>query len=177
MSKVTNSETEAQGCECGIDFGTMEDLETEMTLNQGKVHVLVYEEPREEDEGLGDSQWANEEGTIQVLATQDGYDTQSQALPRSKSFTGAKKASQQGKQQPPPFQTPPNETEMDAAMRYVMKTITGVAARSDQMSRGYLDRVAEKNQMMEEIRREVRKGIEDLRRELREEMRSPREQE
>ena len=34
-----------------------------------------------------------------------------------------------------------------------------VAARSDQMYRGYLDRVAEKNQMMEEIRREVRKGM------------------
>ena len=68
---------------------------------------------------------------MQVQATQDGHDTQSQALPRSKDFTGAKKASQQGKQQPPPFQTPPNETEMDAAMRYVIKTMTRVAARSD----------------------------------------------
>ena len=66
---------------------------------------------------------------------------------------------------------------MDAAMRYIIKTMTGVAARSDQMYRGYLDRVAEKNQMMEEIRKEVRRGIEDLRKELREEMRSSREQE
>ena len=45
------------------------------------------------------------------------------------------------------------------------------------MYRGYLDRVAEKNQMMEEIRREVRKGMEDLRRELREEIRNSKEQE
>ena len=66
---------------------------------------------------------------------------------------------------------------MDAAMRYVIKTMTGVAARSDQMYSGYLDRVAEKNQIMEEIRKEVRKGIEELRKELREEMRSPREPE
>ena len=55
--------------------------------------------------------------------------------------------------------------------------MTGVAARSDQMYRGYLDRVAEKNQMMEEIMREVRKGMEDLRKELREEMRGSKEQE
>ena len=55
--------------------------------------------------------------------------------------------------------------------------MTGVAARSDQMYRGYLDRVAEKNQMMEVIKKEVRKGIEELRKELREEMRIPREQE
>ena len=44
---------------------------------------------------------------------------------------------------------------MDAAMRYVIKTMTAVAARSDQMYREYLDRVAEKNHMMEEIRKEV----------------------
>ena len=62
-------------------------------------------------------------------------------------------------------------------MRYVIKTMTGVAARSDQMYRGYLNRVAEKDQMMEEIRKEVRKGMEDLRRELREEMRGRKEQE
>ena len=177
VSKVTNSETEAQGCECEIDFATMEDLETEMKINQGNVYVLVYEEPGEGDEGLGDSQWAKEEGMVQVLATQDGHNTQSQALPRSRSFTGAKRTSQQGKQQPPPLQTPPSETEMDAAIQYVIKTMTGVAARSYQMYRGYLDRVAEKNQMREEIRKEVRKGIEDLRRELWEEMRSPRKQE
>ena len=101
-----------------------------------------------------------------VQATPDRHDTQSQALPKSKNFTGAKRASEQGRQQPPPFQTPPNETEMDAAMRNVIKTMTGVAARSDQMYRGYLNRVAEKNQMMEEIRREVRKGMEELRKEL-----------
>ena len=45
------------------------------------------------------------------------------------------------------------------------------------MYRGYLDRVAEKNQMMEKIRKEVRRGMEELRRELREEMGNPREQE
>ena len=165
ISKKTNGETEAQGCKCGIDFGTMEDIETELKMNEGKVYVLVYEKPGEEEEGLENSQWADE-GTVQVQATQDRHDTQSQALPRSKAFTGAKKAGQKKSQQPPPFQTPPNETEMYAAMRYVMKTMTGVAARSDQMYRGYLDRVAEKNQMMEEIRREVRKGMEDLRKEL-----------
>ena len=177
VTKKTNSETEAQGCECGIDFGELGDIETEMKMNGGKIHVLVYEEPDEENEGLENSQWAEEEGTVQVQATQTGHDTQSQALPRSKSFTGAKKARQQGGQQPPPFQTPPSETEIDAAMRYVIKTMTGIAARSDQMYRGYLDRVAEKDQMMVEIRREVRKGIEELRKELREEMRTPREQE
>ena len=178
MSKKTNGETEAQGCECGIDFGTMEEIKTELKMNQGKVHVLVYEEPGEEEpeEGLENSQWAGK-GTVQVQATQDGHDTQSQALLRSKAFTGAKRASQQKSQQPPPFQTPPNETEMDAAMWYVIKTMTGVAARSNQMYRGYLDRVAEKNQMMEEIRREVRKGMEDLRKELREEIRGLKEQE
>ena len=175
VTKKTNSKTEAQGCDCGIDFGELGDIETEMKMNGGKIHVLVYEELSEEDEGLENSQWA--EGTVQVQATQDGHDTQSQALPRSKDFTGAKRAGQRGGQQPPPFQTPPNETEMDAAMRYVIKTMTGVAARSDQMYRGYLDRVAEKNQMMEEIRKEVRKGIEELRKEMREEMRNPREQE
>ena len=99
------------------------------------------------------------------------------SLPRSKDFTGAKRASEQKRQQPPPFQTPPNETEMDAAMRYVIKTMTGLAARSDQMYRGYLNRVAERDQMMEEIRKEVRKGMENLRRELREEMRGKKEQE
>ena len=176
VTKKTNNETEAQGCECEIDFGTMENIETELKMNQGKVHVLVYEEPGEEEGGLEDSQWASE-GTVQVQATQDGQDTQSQALPRSKAFTGAKRAGKQKIQQPPPLQTPPNETEMDAAMRYVIKTLTGVAARSDHMNRGYLDRVAEKKQMMEEIRREVRKGMEDLRKELREEMRSSKEQE
>ena len=92
VSKITNGETEAQGCECGIDFGTMEDLETEVKMNQKKMDVLVYEDPKEE--GLGESQWAEEEGTVRVLATQDGHDTQSQALPKSKSFTGAKRASQ-----------------------------------------------------------------------------------
>ena len=177
VMKKTNSETEAQGCDCGIDFGELGDIETDIKMNGGKIHVLVYEEPDKEDKGLEDSQWAEGRGTVQVQATQDGHDTQSQALPRSKDFTWAKRASQQGRQQPPPFQTPPNETEMDTAMRYVIKTMTGVAARSDQMYRGYLDRVAEKNQMMEEIRKEVRKGIEELRKEFREEMRSPREQE
>ena len=146
-------------------------------MNGGKIHVLVYNEPDEGDKGLEDSQWAEGEGTVQVQATQDGHDTQSQALPRSKDFTGAKRTSQQRKQQPPPFQTRPSETKMDAAMRYVIKTMTGVAARSDKMYRGHLDRVAEKDQMMEEIRKEVRKGMEELRKELREEMRSPREQE
>ena len=177
VSKKTNGETEAQGCKCGIDFGAMENLETEMKMNQGKVHVIVYEEPGEEEEGLEDSQWPSQGGAILVQATPDGHDTQSQALPKSKSFTGAKNASEQGRPNPPPFQTPPYETEMDAAMRYVIKTMTGVAARSDQIYRGYLNRVAEKNQMMEEIRKEVMKGMEELRRELREEMRGQKEQE
>ena len=177
VSKKTNSETEAQGCGCEIDFDTMGNLETEMKMNQGKVYVVVYEEPGEEEEGLENSQWASQGEKILVQATPDGHDTQSQALPRSRNFTGAKKASEQRKQQPPPFQTPPNETEMDAAMQYVIKTMTGVAARSDQMYRGYLNRVEERNQMMEEIRKEVRKGMEDMRKELREEMRGRKEQE
>ena len=37
ITKRTNGETEAQGCECRIDFGTMAGLETEMLMNQGKV--------------------------------------------------------------------------------------------------------------------------------------------
>ena len=61
---------------------------------------------------------------------------------------------------------PPEETELGAAMKYVIKTMTGVAARSDQMYREYLDRVAEKDQLMAEIRKEVRKGLEDMKREL-----------
>ena len=156
VRKKTNGETEALGCSCEIDFGTMADLETEMLMNQGKVHVIVYEEPTEEEEGLEDSQWAKGRGTLQVQATQDGHDTQSQALPRSRSLTGSRiKAKEQtGRgQQLPPFQTPPEETEMEAAMKYVIKTMTGVAARSDQMYRGYLDRVAEKDQLMAEIRK------------------------
>ena len=36
----------------------MADLETEMLMNQGKVQVIVYEEPEEEEEGLEESQWA-----------------------------------------------------------------------------------------------------------------------
>ena len=47
--KKTNSETEAQGCDCGILFGTLEDIETEMKMNGGKIYVLVYEEPGEGD--------------------------------------------------------------------------------------------------------------------------------
>ena len=97
VTRKTNGETEAQGCECGIDFGTMENIETELEMNRGKVHVLVYEEPGEEEEGLEDSQWAGE-GTVQVQATQDGHNTQSQALPRSTAFTGAKKTGQQKNQ-------------------------------------------------------------------------------
>ena len=178
VAKITNGETEAQGCQCRIDFGSMANLETEVKMNPGKVHVLVYEEP--EEEGLDQSQWADMGGTLQVQATPDGHDTQSQALPRSKNFTGAKKAGKgqthQTQQPPPPFQTPPDNTGLDAAMQYVIKTMTGVAARSDQMYRGYLDRVAEKDQMLEELRREVRKGIEELRRELREEMRTTNKQ-
>lgn len=131
MWRKTNSETEAQGCECEVDFGTMADLETEMLMNQGKVHVIVYEEPKEE-EGLEDSQWANEKSELQVQATPDGHDTQSQALPRSKTFTGSKKQGQTQKQQYlPPFQSRPEETGLGAAMKYVIKTMTGVAARSD----------------------------------------------
>ena len=33
VTKKTNSETEAQGCECGIDFGTLEDIEMEVKMN------------------------------------------------------------------------------------------------------------------------------------------------
>ena len=79
--------------------------------------------------------------------------------------------------EPPPFQSPPERTEMNAAMEYVIKTMAGVAARSDQMYRGYLDRVAEKEQMLKEIRNEVRKAVEEMRREVREEMRCARNQE
>ena len=158
----------------------MADLETEMLMNQGKVHAIVYEEPTEEEEGLEDSQWARGKDTLQVQATQDGHDTQSQTLPKSKSFTGSRRKAkeQTGRgQQLPPFQTPPEETEMEAAMKYVIKTMTGVAARSDQMYRGYLDRVAKKDQLMAEIRKEVRKGLEEMRKELREEVRSANKQE
>ena len=95
VSKKTNSETKAQGCGCGIDFGTMENLETEMKMNHGKVYVIVYEEPGEEEEGLENSQWASQEGAILVQATPDGQDTQSQALPKGNDFTGARKASEQ----------------------------------------------------------------------------------
>ena len=133
IRKRTNEETEAQGCGCEIDFGTLADLETEMPMNQGKVHVIVYDEPEEEEGGLEESQWAKGRNTLQVKATQDRHDTQSQALPRSRSFTGAKKARKEEQQHPPPFQTPPEETELEAAMNYVIKTMTGVAARSDQM--------------------------------------------
>ena len=50
--------------------------------------------------------------------------------------------------------------------------MAGVAARSDQMYRGYLDRVAEKKQMLKEIKNEVRKAVEDMRKEIREELRN-----
>ena len=63
------------------------------------------------------------------------------------------------------------------AMEYVIKTMTGVAARSDQMYTGYLDRVAEKEQMLKEIRGEVRKAVEEMRKEIREELRSAKSQE
>ena len=45
VSKKTNSETAAQGYECGIDFGTMEDIEVETKMNQGRMHTLICEEP------------------------------------------------------------------------------------------------------------------------------------
>ena len=144
IRKRTNGETELQGCGCEIDIGTLADLETEMLMNQGRIHVKVSEEPEEEEEGMEDSQWAEGKNTLQVQATQDRHDTQSQALPRSKSFTGPRKArkGQTEKQQDlQPFQTPPEETELGAAMKYVIKTMTGVAARINQMYRGYLDRV------------------------------------
>ena len=169
IAKRTNAETEAQGCDCDIDFDTMENLETEMMMNQGIVNVVIYEEP-EEEEGLGASQWKAEQGQVQVEATQDGHDTQSQPLPKSRSFTGAK-AKTRTTSEPPPFQTPPEKMEISAAMEYVIKTMTGVAARSDQMYRGYLNRVAEREQMMREIRSEVKKAVEEMRREIREELR------
>ena len=178
VAKATNAETEAQGCECDVDFDTMENLETEMMMNQGKIHVVIYEEPEEEEEGIGASQWSTTSGQIQVKATQDGHDTQSQALPRSRDFTGARmKAQAKRTSEPPPFQTPPERREMDTAMEYVIKTMAGVAARSDQMYRGYLDRVAEKDQMLREIRNEVRRAVEEMRKEIREEMRKAKGQE
>ena len=178
IAKATNAETEAQGCECDVDFDAMENLETEMMMNQGKVHVVIYEEPEEEEEGIGASQWNITSSQVQVKATQDGHDTQSQALPRSRDFTGARmKAQTKHTSKPPPFQTPPERMEMDTAMEYVIKTMAGVAARSDQMYRGYLDRVAEKEQMLKEIRNEVRKAVEDMRKEIREEMRKAKNQE
>ena len=153
----------------------MENLETDMMMNQGIIHVVIYEEP-EEEEGLEASQWNTEEGQVQVRATQDGHDTQSQALPKSKSFTGAKTRAKTTNE-PPPFQTPPEKMEIDAAMEYVIKTMTGVAARSEQMYRVYLNRVAEKEQMMREIRSEVRKAVEEMRKEIREELRQAKAQE
>ena len=41
IAKATIAETEAQGCECDVDFDTMENLETEMMMNQGKVAWLA----------------------------------------------------------------------------------------------------------------------------------------
>ena len=178
VAKATNAETEAQGCECDVDFDTMENLKTEMMMNQGKVHVVIYEEPEEEEEGLEASQWSMTSGQIQVKATQDGHDTQSQALPKSRSFTGARMKVQTKKaNEPPPFQTPPERMEMDTAMEYIIRTMAGVAARSDQMYREYLNRVAEKEQMLKEIKDEVRKVVEDMRREVREELRNAKNQE
>ena len=75
VAKVTNAETEAQGCDCDVDFDTIGNLETEMMLNQGKVHVVIYEEPEEEEDGLEASQWSTTSGQVQVQATQDGHDT------------------------------------------------------------------------------------------------------
>ena len=175
VAKKANAETEAQGCKCDIDFDTMENLETEMMMNQGIINAMIYEEP-EEGEGLEASQWSVEEGQVQVKATQDGHDTQSQALPKSRNFTGARTRAKKA-DEPPPFQTPPEKMELDAAMEYVVKTMTGVAARSDQMYRGYLERVAEREQMMREIRSEVRKAVEEVRREMREELRQAQKQE
>ena len=77
VAKATNAETEAQECECDVDFDTMGNLETEMMMNQGKVHVVIYEEPEEEEEGLEASQWSATGGQVQVRTTQDGHDTQS----------------------------------------------------------------------------------------------------
>ena len=141
------------------------------------MHVVIYEEP--EEEGLEVSQWNAKEGQVQVKATQDGHDTQSKALPRSRDFTGANKIAPMKKltSELPPYQTPPDQNEMNAAMEDMIKTLTGVAARSDQMYRGYLDRVAEKEQMMKEIRTEMRKAVEEMRREIREEVRNAKNQE
>ena len=175
VAKKTNVETEAQCCKCDVDFDTMDNLETEMMMNQGIVNVVIYEEP-EEEEGLGASQWNTEMEQIQVKATQDGHDTQSQALPKSRSFTGARTRTRKTNETPP-FQAPPEKMGIDAAMEYVVKTMTGVAARSDQMYRGYLDRVAEKEQMMGEIRNEMRKAVEEMRKEIREELRQAKTQE
>ena len=150
----------------------MENLETEMMMNQGNVYVILYDEP-EEQEGLEASQWNTTSSQVQVKATQDGHDTQSQALPKSRSFMGARMKAQTKKEdEPPPFQTPPEKMEINAAMEYVIKTMTGVAARSDQMYRGYLDRVAEKEHMLKEIRSKVRKAVEEMRKEIREEVRN-----
>ena len=176
VAKKTNAETEAQGCKCDIDFDTMENLETEMMMNQGIINAVIYEEPEEEEEGLEASQWNTGGGQVQVKATQDGHDTQSQALPRSRNFTGAS-ARAKKTSEPPPFQTPPEKMEIDAAMEYVVKTMTGVAARSDQMYRGYLERVAEREQMIKEIRSEVRKAVEEVREEIKEELRRAQMQE
>ena len=175
VAKKTNAETEAQGCKCDIDFDTMDNLETEMMMNQGIINAVIYEEP-EEEEGLGATQWNTEEEQIQVRATQDGHDTQSQELPKSRAFTGAKTRAKRANE-PLPFQTPLKKMEIDAAMEYVVKTMTGVAARSDQMYRGYLERVAEREQMMREIRSEVRKAVEEMRKEIREELRYAKTQE
>ena len=99
-------------------------------------------------------------------------------LPKSRSFTGARmKAQAKEANEPLPFQLPPERMEMNTAMEYVIKTMVGVAARSDQMYRGYLDRVAEKEQMLREIRSKVRKAVEEMRREIREEVRNARNQE
>ena len=176
IAKKTNAETEAQGCKCDVDFDTMDNLETEMMMNQGIVNVVIYEEPEGEEE-LETSQWNEKKDQIQVKATQDGHDTQSQTLPRSRSFTGARTKARKASEPPPPFQTPPEKKGVDAAMEYVIKTMVGVAARSDQMYRGYLDRVAEKEEMMKEIRNEMRKAIEEMRKEIREELRQAKTQE
>ena len=177
VAKKTNAETEAQGCDCNVDFDTMGNLETEMMMKHGVVHVVIYEET--EEEGLEASQWNAKEGQVQVKATQDGHDTQSKALPRSRDFTGAMKIAPMKKQtgELPPYQKPPEQIEMNTAMEYLIKTLMGVAARSDQMYRGYLDRVAEKEQMMKEIRTEMRKAVKEMRREIREELRNAKNQE
>ena len=36
IAKKTNAEMEAQGCECDVDFGTMDNLDTEMMMNKGQ---------------------------------------------------------------------------------------------------------------------------------------------